>query len=82
MSDQLEKEYLESIINYYKTKAIQLEYDFVAYKVKTEQQIRESNKTIQFLIDENQRVKHGKFEKEKVKNKASNLPPKGTKPLK
>jgi hypothetical protein len=50
MSDQLEKEYLESIVNYYKTKAIQLEHDFVSYKIKTEQSIRELNKIIENKI--------------------------------
>jgi hypothetical protein len=47
MSDQLEKEYLESIINYYRTKTIQLEYDFVSYKIKTEQSMKELNKLIE-----------------------------------
>jgi hypothetical protein len=50
MSDQLEKEYLESIVNYYKTKAIQLEHDFVSYKIKTEQSTRELNKIIENKI--------------------------------
>jgi hypothetical protein len=58
MLDRLEKEHLESLINYYKTKTIQLEYDFVSYKVKAEQQIRELNQILQNTL-----IKH---EKEKL----------------
>ena len=50
MSDPIEKEYLESIISYYKTKTVQLEYDFVSYKIRAEQQIRELNKVIQDML--------------------------------
>jgi len=50
MSDPIEKEYLESIISYYKTKTVQLEYDFVSYKIRAEQQIRELNKVIQDIL--------------------------------
>jgi hypothetical protein len=50
MSDPIEKEYLESIVNYYKTKTIQLEYDFVSYKIRSEQQVRELNKVIQDIL--------------------------------
>lgn len=50
MSDPIEKEYLESIISYYKTKTIQLEYDFVTYKIKSEQQVRQLNKIIQDIL--------------------------------
>jgi hypothetical protein len=50
MSDPIEKEYLESIISYYKTKTIQLEYDFVSYKIRSEQQVRELNKVIQDIL--------------------------------
>lgn len=50
MLDSTEKEYLESLINYYKTKTVQLEYDFVAYKIKTEQDMRQANKLIQDLV--------------------------------
>jgi hypothetical protein len=56
MSDQLEKEYLESLVNYYKAKTIQLEHDFVSYKIKTEQSIRELNKIVESKISkQNQR---------------------------
>jgi len=51
MSDPIEKEYLESIVNYYRTKTIQLEYDFVSYKIKTEQSLRELNKVIEGKIN-------------------------------
>jgi hypothetical protein len=50
MSDPLEKEYLESLVNYYRVKTVQLEYDFVAYKIKTEQKFRELNNNIENLL--------------------------------
>ena len=59
MSDPIEKEYLESIINYYRTKTIQLEHDFVAYKIKTEQHIRELNKNIENLVVTKEKNKKG-----------------------
>jgi hypothetical protein len=55
MSDPIEKEYLESIVNYYKTKTIQLEYDFVSYKIRAEQQVRELNKVIQDILARQER---------------------------
>ena len=55
MSDPIEKEYLESIISYYKTKTVQLEYDFVSYKIRAEQQIRELNKVIQDILARQER---------------------------
>jgi hypothetical protein len=55
MSDPIEKEYLESIVNYYKTKTVQLEYDFVSYKIRAEQQIRELNKVVQDILARQER---------------------------
>ena len=70
MLDCIEKEYLESIVNYYKTKTIQLEYDFVSHKVKAEQQIRELNRILQDTL-----IKHEKEKLENVSNssKVKNL---------
>jgi len=59
MSDPIEKEYLESIINYYRTKSVQLEYDFVAYKIKTEQHVRDLNNNIENLISIKEKNKKG-----------------------
>lgn len=49
--NELEKEHLESLVNYYRVKTVQLEYDFVSYKIKTEQKLRELNQNIENLLD-------------------------------
>jgi|LakMenEpi03Aug12_release.lakeMendotaPanAssembly.Ray.scaffolds.fasta_scaffold5050521_1 hypothetical protein len=57
--DAQEVEYYESFLNYYKTKTIQLEHDFVSYKIKTEQHIRELNKNIENLVVTKEKNKKG-----------------------
>lgn len=47
MSDSKKEEYYESLVQYYKSKCTQMEYEFVIYKIKTEQSINDFDNTIQ-----------------------------------
>jgi|694.fasta_scaffold00915_45 hypothetical protein len=63
MSDSKEKQYYESLVQYYRSKCIQMEYEFVIYKIKTEQSINDLNMSIQ-----NIKLKHLE-DVEKLKNR-------------
>lgn len=82
MSDPIEKEYLESIISYYKTKTIQLEYDFVTYKIKSEQQVRQLNKIIQDILARQEQERLDNISKSSKVKKLKSLKNKVEKELK
>ena len=76
MSNSLEKEHLESLVQYYKSKCFQMEYDFVSYKISTEQTLREMSKTMKHIEENHQKEKLKILAKGKEAKKVVVLPKK------
>jgi predicted ester cyclase len=70
MSDPKEKEYYESLIQYYRMKCNQMEHDFVIHKIRTEQALKDLNFTINTMIAEKEKERldliYNKSKKDKL----------------
>ena len=70
MSDPKEKEYYESLIQYYRMKCNQMEHDFVIHKIRTEQALKDLNITINTMIAEKEKERldsiYNKSKKDKL----------------
>lgn len=53
MSNEVEVEILQSILQYYKSKCSQLEYEFLTFKLTTEREIQKLRKSIDTANEQN-----------------------------
>lgn len=53
MSSEVEAEILQSILQYYKSKCSQLEYEFLTFKLTTEREIKELRNSVNTTNEQN-----------------------------
>ena len=57
MSNEIDAEVVQSVLQYYRSKCSQLEYDFIVYKLYTEKRIKELSLKFEKIQEQQKRKK-------------------------